>query len=124
MGYEDGQKLSTLREQAERIRLPDRVMADNSVLALAFSPDSTQLASANRDSVELWDTTNNNEPITLQKGHGWPDHYVLVFSPDGKMLASGSEYGTVQLWDATTGESLAIFTNHFSHIDALAFSTR
>ncbi len=115
-------KLSTLREHAERIRLPDRVMADNSVLALAFSPDSTQLASANRDSVELWDTTSDNEPITLQKGTGWPDHYVLVFSPDQKMLASGSEYGTVQLWDTATGESLAIFTNHFSHINALAFS--
>ena len=115
-------KLSTLRAHAERIRLPDRVMEDNSVLALAFSPDSTQLASANRVSVELWDITSDNEPITLQKGHGWPDHYVLVFSPDGNMLASGSEYGTVQLWDATTGESLAIFTNHFSHIDALAFS--
>ena len=115
-------KLSTLRAHAEQIRLPDRVMEDNSVLALAFSPDSTQLASANRVSVELWDITSDNEPITLQKGHGWPDHYVLVFSPDGKMLASGSEYGTVQLWDATTGESLAIFTNHFSHIDALAFS--
>ena len=115
-------KLSTLREHAERIRLPDQVMADNSVLALAFSPDSTQLASANRGSVELWDTTSNNEPITLQKGTGWPDHYVLVFSPDRKMLASGSEYGTVQLWDTATGELLAIFTNHFSHINALAFS--
>ena len=115
-------KLSTLREHAERIRLPDRAMADNSVLALAFSPDSTQLASANRGSVELWDMTSDNEPITLQKSTGWPDHYVLVFSPDGKMLASGNEYGTVQLWDTATGESLTTFTNHFSLIDALAFS--
>ena len=117
-----GKKLSTIRGRTEMIQLPDHVKEDNSVLTLAFSPDGTRLASGDRDSVNLWDTTSDDAPITLQKHTSYPDHYVLAFSPDGKMLAGGSEDSTVQLWDTTTSESIVTFTSHSSNIDALAFS--
>ena len=75
------------------------------------SPDKT---------VRLWDLTNEDKWVTLQKHTGWTN--VLAFSPDGEMLASGSTDKTVQLWDTATGEPLATFTGHINGITALAFS--
>ena len=102
-----------------RVRVIDGTL--NSVLALAFSPDGTRLASGSKDkTVRLWDTFTNNELVTLREHTGWTN--ALAFSPDGKMLASGSSDKTVQLWDAATGAHLATLTKHRRGIAALAFS--
>ena len=46
----------------------------------------------------------------------------LAFSPDGRRLASGSIYGSVNLWDLDTGEEVATLPNHDGPVHGVAFS--
>jgi WD40 repeat protein len=86
---------------------------------LAFSPDGKRLASSSNllnvdassesGEVEVWDAQTGQEFLSL-KGH---TGYVssVVFSPDGKRLASasytpGAQGGEVKVWDAQTGQEL------------------
>jgi WD40 repeat protein len=46
--------------------------------------------------VKLWDTTTGEEIKTLSGHTNWV--YAVSFSPDGKLLASGSFDNTVKLW--------------------------
>lgn len=101
-----------------------------------FSPDSTAVASGRQNNVvQLWDTTAR-QPSGIKKFFGFADtrhprltiqgHPVhvrtLAFSPDGKMLAVGSNLGAVHLWDAHTGTKLFTLKEHSNKIRALAFS--
>jgi GTPase SAR1 family protein len=67
------------------------------VLAVAWRPESTQLASASLDqTVRLWDAAAHRETLTLERH---TDHVrAVAFSNDGALLATKSADGTVKLW--------------------------
>ena len=64
---------------------------------LTFSPDGTILVESGNTSIMLWDVETSNQ-LAFLNGHT-EDITTLVFSHDGKILASGSQDGTVLLWD-------------------------
>ncbi|MCU0515555.1 MAG: hypothetical protein MUC60_01585 [Oscillatoria sp. Prado101] len=54
--------------------------------------------------MKVWNAATGEEIRTLP-GHS-SDVISAVFSPDGQLVASGSDDKTVKIWDATTGEEI------------------
>jgi WD40 repeat protein len=65
-------------------------------LAVGLSADGRTMASAQERIIKVWDVESGRERATLEGHRGLVR--ALVFSPDGAMLASGSQDRTVRFW--------------------------
>jgi serine/threonine protein kinase/WD40 repeat protein len=86
---------------------------------LAFSHDQRLLASADGDSVRVWNLAGTPERLNLA-GHG-SGVTSLQFNPAGTRLVSTSKDRQLALWDAKSGERLAV-TSLSSTMQSAAFS--
>jgi WD40 repeat protein len=86
---------------------PALAMPDHDgIQALAFSPDSTLLATASfNNTAQLWDVRSRKLRATL-KGHVQAVMGV-AFSPDGKTLATVGDDRKVKLWNVATQQEMA-----------------
>ena len=91
------------------------------VTAVAWSPRSTNVATASYDkTVRVWDTSHGFSIITYQ-GH-WDRVQTLAWSPDGTRIASAGDDSTVQVWDAATGRQVLTYRGHSNAVTAVAWS--
>jgi WD40 repeat protein len=77
--------------------------------AVAFYPDGSRLAALNGVQLTIWqpgnpqDTQRVKLPVRARNGNGFGiGRYTIGVSPDGKLLAYGTEFNTIQILDTET----------------------
>ena len=85
-----------------------------------YSSDGNTYVTISFKDINLWNSETNTSKHKL-KGH---ESMVtcLSYSPDSKIIASGSNDQTVRLWDVNTGNLIRTLTEHKSEIIFLSFS--
>src|SRR5262249_17364675 len=90
------------------------------VVDMAFSPAESSLAATYRD----YDAKGGDLEKKRAKWH-FPNDCGMVsvaYSPDGKLIATGSLDHTVTLWDAETGKQLRTLEGVATDVRSLQFS--
>ncbi len=77
------------------------------------------IAGGVKNKIKLWKVSNGKLIHTIE-GHG-DEIKSLAFSPDGKLLASGSQDGTVRVWEIESGRSIYTLSQA-SPVLSIAFS--
>jgi WD40 repeat protein/serine/threonine protein kinase len=103
------------------------------VESVAFSPDGKRVASSSvacgpgarvpgEGQMKVWDAQTGQE-IWGYTGTGFtPGDTCVVFSPDGKRLASAWTNKTVMVWDVQTRQETLTLRGHTGRIKQVAFS--
>jgi serine/threonine protein kinase len=92
----------------------------------AFSPYMDALATSDNRTVQLWDPLSGKRFRSIG-GSGsaahWPAHSI-VFSGDGRALATRSTDDTIKLWDCSTGKNTLTFEGPLHGSAAHSFAGR
>jgi len=137
----DGKMLATASGRTARLwdlqgnQIAELVGHSGPVNSVSFSPDGKLLATAGDNTARLWDlqVVTAKELVTASRlwdlkgtqiaeltGHSnWVNS--VSFSPDGKILATGSSDRTARLWDLQ-GNQIAELAGHSDSVTSVSFS--
>ena len=113
---------NNIAQESMQWNLPEEAKArlgKGKVSEIQYSSDGAILVVAAGIGIWLYDTTTYQE-VALLTAHTSAVK-CLVFSPDGNILASGGEDGTILLWHRSTGAQ-KVLTKSTESVSNLAFS--
>ena len=94
----------------------------NSIQAVHFSSNRTELVSASLDGTAiLWSLIGKGGKLHPPLQHSTAV-YTVKFSPDGNTFATGSADKLIRLWDTQTKEHNLTFTGHKDSVSDIDFS--
>ncbi|RLG04612.1 MAG: hypothetical protein DRN68_09640, partial [Thaumarchaeota archaeon] len=100
--------------------IPGIELESVSLTSLSFSPDGSLLACGWEWEVILLDPITGKQ-LHILSGHSREVNSV-AFSPDERLLASGSSDKTIKLWNVETGKCIRTLTGHADSVYSVAFS--
>lgn len=97
-----------------------RLAASGKKSIAAFSRDARLIALADDSTITVWALQGNAKSIVFPAAHGIRS---LAFDPGGGVVASGSNDGTLALWDVQKPDRPAVQVRRHRHqISSVAFS--
>jgi WD40 repeat protein len=90
------------------------------VRALAFADDGLFIGTACGYVAKIWDLATRSERFELRGHGGWI--WSLAFSPDGRILATGSKDQTTRLWNVADGCLLSSYNWQAGKVNSVAFA--
>ena len=97
------------------------------ITSVAFNPDATKLATGGADGMAIvWEVKTGRKLFSVQAHPDRNGITRLIFSPDGKYLATATDEPSplAKIWDATSGEEISTFSGHSqtNQLFGMAFS--
>ena len=91
-------------------------------MSVHFSPTGSLFVSTDREGgIILW-SSESFTPLDVSLGGHSQAIRSAVFSPDGRLLATGSDDRTVIIWDTTNWEAQHMLVGHEARIEKVVFS--
>ncbi|KAF6027273.1 hypothetical protein EB796_014422 [Bugula neritina] len=79
------------------------------VYAASYLPDKNIFVCGGEDFVIYRYEYSSGEELEAAKSHHFGPVHCMQFSPDGEIFASGSEDGTLRLWQTTVGKTYGLW---------------
>ena len=113
-------RISLLPPERGKLLYPPYDVHASYVVAVAWEPSGARIASAGGDgTVRVWEAETGKTLLTYRGHTHWLNKinrqitvYTVSWHPKGKRIVSAGVGASVHVWDAATGQDLALYEGH------------